>query len=238
MSAVSTRLARITRAVLWIAYGADWLGGVGSHFLFGGTPPAMRWAAPVFLLLATFIVIVTAPEEWRSMTIAFALGFVFEAIGVATGFPFGSYIYSGVLAPSVLGVPLVMAGAWMILIEWVSQLSLPVWAGAVVMIGVDLTLDPLACGTLGFWQWRSGGAYYGVPFMNFLGWFGASLLILYLTRAKPRRSLGVFLAGLSIPLFFVLIGMAHGFWVPSSFGFAVCVFGYARWRSSSVSTRI
>ncbi len=238
MNGDKVRVRRWALIALWLVYGADWCGGVGTHFLLGSTPANMTWAAPVFLFLATAIVFLSAPEEWRVFGISFGLGFVLEAIGVASGFPFGSYTYSDVLAPSVLGVPLVMAGAWMILIAWVRQMELPPVIGALVMAAIDLTIDPLAANPLHFWTWRVPGPYYGVPLLNFGGWFGTSLLILWLSRQKPLRNVSVFAVGLSIPLFFAFVGLAHGFLVPSSAGFAVSAFGYWRWRSSRVSTRI
>src|SRR5689334_14519765 len=39
-------------------------------------------------------------------------GFAVEALGVATGFPFGTYVYSGQLGPKLLGVPLIIPLAW------------------------------------------------------------------------------------------------------------------------------
>src|SRR3954454_20835073 len=39
-------------------------------------------------------------------------GFAVEAVGVATGFPFGVYDYSGELGPRLLGVPLIIPLAW------------------------------------------------------------------------------------------------------------------------------
>ena len=39
-------------------------------------------------------------------------GFAVEAVGVATGFPFGVYDYSGELGPKLLGVPLIIPLAW------------------------------------------------------------------------------------------------------------------------------
>jgi putative membrane protein len=57
-------------------------------------------------------------------------GFAVEALGVATGFPFGDYAYSGALGPRLLGVPLVIPLAW----TWMAY---PAWRAA-----ARLTTEP------------------------------------------------------------------------------------------------
>jgi putative membrane protein len=238
MNADKSSKLRWLKAALWVLFAFDWMGGVGSHLVYGATPANMSWAAPVFLLLASLLVVAAAPDDWRALLISFTVGFAAEAIGVATGYPFGVYVYSTVLAPSVLGVPPVMAGAWMILIAAVRQLRLPFWAGAAAMVSMDLVIDPLAANTLAFWKWRDPGPYYGIPFVNFFGWLLVSLLILWILRRQPRRNPEIMIVGCSILLFFALLALAHGYFAPAALGVLLCGAGYWRWRSSSVSTRI
>ncbi|MEU8254846.1 carotenoid biosynthesis protein [Micromonospora inaquosa] len=57
-------------------------------------------------------------------------GFAIEAIGVATGVPFGSYDYSGELGPKLAGVPLIIPLAW----TWMAW---PAWLAAVRLTGGD-----------------------------------------------------------------------------------------------------
>ncbi|MFD0822936.1 carotenoid biosynthesis protein, partial [Micromonospora zhanjiangensis] len=59
-------------------------------------------------------------------------GLAVEALGVATGVPFGTYAYSGALGPKLLGVPLVIPLAW----TWMAW---PAWLAA-----VRLTRGPAA----------------------------------------------------------------------------------------------
>ena len=40
---------------------------------------------------------------------------VFEAVGLATGFPYGSYSYSDTLGPTLLGVPFLVPLAWLMM---------------------------------------------------------------------------------------------------------------------------
>ncbi len=238
MSVEASRLLGVLRIVLWAAYALNWLGGVGGHLFLGGTPVNMAWAAPLFLLLASTLVVMAQPEDWRALLLSFLFGFIAEAIGVATGYPFGRYAYTPVLAPSVLGVPPVMAGAWMILVAWVRQMRLPFWGGALVMVAIDLLIDPLAANTLAFWKWQASGPYFGIPFSNFAGWFVVSLVILAFLREPPKPNAAVMAVGSSILLFFVLLGFAHGYFVPYSIGGVLCGGGYLRWRSSIKSSTI
>ncbi|MEW2143725.1 carotenoid biosynthesis protein [Micromonospora vinacea] len=59
-------------------------------------------------------------------------GFAIEAIGVATGVPFGSYDYSGELGPRLAGVPLIIPLAW----TWMAW---PAWLAAVRLTGGGAT---------------------------------------------------------------------------------------------------
>ena len=219
---------RSVLAALWIAYTVFWIGGAGGHLLYGGTPANMGWTAPLFLALASLLVVCSNPGDWRACAVSFAAGFAAEAIGVATGWPFGGYHYTGALSPSLFGVPLVVGGAWMILIAWVRQLAIPIWAGAIAMTLFDLVIDPLAANMLGYWTWNAAGFYYGVPLSNFAGWFCISFLILAILRAEPPRSLGVVLTGCSILVFFALVGLAHHYFAPALIGTVICAAGL--WR--------
>lgn len=148
---------------------------------------------------------------WRNALLVFAViavvSFTFEALGVATGLVFGDYYYpSGPLGPLVLGVPPLIqlqyfamgyaslqvarsitgtltsaARGWMLVGASVM--------GAFAMTALDLASDPMQSTQLGDWIWRDGGAYFGVPIHNFIGWFVATgtffvLVNLVLLRAS------------------------------------------------------
>ncbi len=58
-----------------------------------------------------------------------------------------------------------------------------------ILVGLDLLLDPAAV-ALGFWSYAAGGAYYGVPLTNVLGWvLSASVVIIGLDVALDRARL-------------------------------------------------
>jgi putative membrane protein len=77
-------------------------------------------------------------------------GFAVEAVGVATGFPFGTYNYSGELGPKLLGVPLIipLAWTWMAWPAWLAALRLArsrparIALAAAGLAAWDLFLDP------------------------------------------------------------------------------------------------
>ncbi|HEX8185182.1 MAG TPA: carotenoid biosynthesis protein [Blastocatellia bacterium] len=217
-------------------YALMWIGGVGSHIWFESTPAETRWASPVFLLLAGLIVAVTSPRaDLACLLLVLLLGLAAEIIGARYGFLFGDYTYTATLMPQLFGVPLVMASAWMVLVAYVRQmllgLQLPAWVEALVaavwMTAIDLVIDPLAAGTLGYWRWVEPGAYYGIPAHNFFGWFTVSLLIfgavgLLFGRGK-EFNIWARHVGLSILLFFTLIALAHRLILAGVIGAALCL---------------
>ncbi|WP_089157244.1 carotenoid biosynthesis protein [Micromonospora sp. NBS 11-29] len=131
-------------------------------------------------------------------------GFAVEALGVATGFPFGSYDYSGELGPKLAGVPLVipLAWTWMAWPAWLTAVRLtqvvlrrgPAYTGgvnkgprltrvALAAVGLaawDLFLDPQMVAE-GYWTWRDASPALpglpGIPVSNYLGWLGFAVLL-------------------------------------------------------------
>ena len=160
---------------------------------------------------------------------AAGIGFIAEYVGVSYGFLFGQYVYTGTLRPLLLGVPLVMACAWMILFAYVKQMLLPfklskpaeMTISGVWMVAIDLLIDPLAANRLGYWRWIESGAYYGVPARNFLGWFVVSFMIFGIIRQRPQSDLWARAVGLSILLFFTVIALAHQLALAASVGLAL-----------------
>lgn len=86
------------------------------------------------------------------------------------------------------------------------------------MVALDLVVDPVAAGPLGYWRWRDGGAFYGVPLQNFAGWLAVSLLLLALFGGGPQRSSWSRWVGESVLLFFTVLAAAAGLGVPAAVG--------------------
>ena len=116
-------------------------------------------------------------------------GFAVEAVGVATGFPFGTYDYSGQLGPKVLGVPLIipLAWTWMAWPAWLAAVRLArgrvarIAIAAVGLAAWDLFLDPQMVAE-GYWRWLDPTPALpgvpGIPIGNYLGWLGFALVLM------------------------------------------------------------
>jgi uncharacterized membrane protein len=124
-------------------------------------------------------------------------GFAVEAVGVATGFPFGTYDYSGQLGPKLLGVPLIipLAWTWMAWPAWLAALRLARGTAARVLVAAiglaawDLFLDPQMVAE-GYWSWRSPTPALpgvpGIPISNYLGWAAFAVLLIALLNTATR----------------------------------------------------
>ncbi|MEU4334114.1 carotenoid biosynthesis protein [Micromonospora lupini] len=132
-------------------------------------------------------------------------GFAIEAIGVATGVPFGSYDYSGELGPKLAGVPLIipLAWTWMAWPAWLAAVRLTAsstpagsgttagrWVGRIALAAVglaawDLFLDPQMVAE-GYWVWRDATpalpGLAGIPVSNYLGWLLFAVLLMSALR--------------------------------------------------------
>ncbi|OLR93687.1 carotenoid biosynthesis protein [Actinokineospora bangkokensis] len=124
-------------------------------------------------------------------------GLLVEAVGVATGFPFGDYAYTGDLGWSVLGVPAVVPLAWLMM-AWPALLVgralaagpwvVPVAAWA--LASWDVFLDPQMVDA-GHWAWADPTpglpGVDGIPLTNFAGWVVVALaMVAVLHRVVPR----------------------------------------------------
>src|SRR5918992_582910 len=124
-----------------------------------------------------------------------SLAFAIEAIGVATGFPYGAFYYGDALGPRLAGIvpyllplsyaPLVIGA---VAASWGTRLRLPhVLYATLLLVWIDAVLDPGAA-SLGFWVWPQGGVYYGVPPSNYAGWLLSGALATTLLLATGRWS--------------------------------------------------
>ncbi|WP_018251710.1 carotenoid biosynthesis protein [Salinispora mooreana] len=128
-------------------------------------------------------------------------GFAIEALGVATGFPFGSYDYAEQLGPKLAGVPLIipLAWTWMAWPAWLTAVRLTgggptrgtgpavrrIALAAVGLAAWDLFLDPQMVAE-GHWAWRNATPALpglpGIPISNYLGWLLFAVLVMAALR--------------------------------------------------------
>jgi putative membrane protein len=212
-------------------YGFFWVGGVGAYWIFGGPPAHVSWTAPLFLGLAGVLVIAaSALRDWPRMLLCSGTGFLAEILGVHTSVPFGAYAYSNVLSPNILGVPIVMIAAWLILLTYIQEMlrafRLSLWihvgAASVWMTAIDFVIDPLAAGPLNYWTWEHPGWYYGIPATNFLGWLLVSMLAFTVAGPSWRPNRCARWVGLSVIAFFVCVALATNLILAAMIGLALC----------------
>ncbi|WP_212721696.1 carotenoid biosynthesis protein [Nocardioides dongxiaopingii] len=149
---------------------------VASVVLFAGTALAHAWASRG---AATAVLV---------LVVAGGGGLVAEAVGVRTGVPFGSYDYTGTLGTEVLGVPVLVPLAW-VMMAWPALLVARLLVGSPVLRVVvaawaltawDVFLDPQMVDA-GHWAWDDPHpalpGVEGIPLTNFAGWLLVSAVM-------------------------------------------------------------
>jgi putative membrane protein len=186
------------------------IAAVGAQIAYPLTTGSARdhVSVTVVVLLAAACTIhaaVTRGLRWSAGLLAVTAGggLLVEAIGVATGLPFGAYSYaSGRLGPSVAHVPLIIGLAW-------TAGAYPAWCAAervargrhgmrlllagVGLAGWDLYLDPQMVADRR-WSWAPSFASLpgvpDIPLSNYLGWLLTALVMvaaLDLVTELPAR---------------------------------------------------
>jgi putative membrane protein len=245
-ASVPRALPRWRRAALWISlavFAVLWVGGVASAWLGVEREDAGRLAS-LFLLTAALVVLLGERTRRGVLSLACValLGFAVEALGVRFGVPFGRYVYTEALQPQLLGVPVVMGPAWMVLVAFAQdaagRLRLRGWKAvvfaALLTTATDLVIDPLAANRLGYWRWEEAGSYYGVPLVNFAGWFLTALVACRVMGTRARENVWAGLTGAAIMLFFALLALAHSLPYVALVGFALCLARFLMTRLSSL----
>jgi uncharacterized membrane protein len=149
---------------------------------------------------------------WKDALALFAIclvvTFTMENIGIVTGVPFGRYHFEvGSNLPHVGNVPVIVGPLWfgMGYFSWIVAgtllggadrrlngkwdiVALPVIA-AFVMTQWDVVMEPPSATIAKAWIWHDGGAHFGVPLSNYLGWLLTSWLFyqafaIYLGRRR------------------------------------------------------
>lgn len=145
----------------------------------------------------------------RFVVIVFAIAWTSETISMITGFPFGNYHYTEIMAPYLWHVPVFVLPAYALMgyASWslacllldrrsgqpdgFALLCVPLLA-ALAMVLWDLSMDPLRATLESRWVWLDGGAHLGIPISNYLGWFGVTWLMFQSFAAylylRPERS--------------------------------------------------
>ncbi len=178
-----------------------------------------------------------------------------ELLGTSTGFPFGHYSYLNGLGYKIAGlVPFTIPLSWFYLglsalllargglahrgrigqYSWVG-LALSIVIGAALLTSWDFVLDPAMSQTaLPFWYWQQPGAFFGMPYQNFAGWFGTGVVFMTvgtLSWHALKVVPSVAASDLALPLtvyianftFALVMSLGAGFYVPILLGLATGV---------------
>jgi putative membrane protein len=204
----------------------------------GLLPLKFAWIVSVVILLSglmTFISELRVGPPALSVLRFSALFIIFFAVllvGVRTGYPFGSYMYTDGLRFSIIGVPLAMPVAWYAIVinAWrmsevfidtnrSAQLARSALIAGIMTVALDVVLEPMAAKVNYYWLWKWGT----IPVQNYVSWCVLSAAAVWVlaatgrTIAEPdqaavrgRQTNAFLLLGMQWILF-SLTSLAHGF---------------------------
>ncbi len=155
-----------------------------------------------------------------------------EELSVHTGFPFGHYYYSDALGYKLDVVPitiglnylwlyvfpaffvsnLISQGSFLESGNGLGALLFTSLTASILISGIDMAVDPVDATNLSEWVWTKNSftGYYGIPYMNYLGYvivmtpaFFIYGLIERAFGAKPVGPVNIYIA--SVPLIFYFL---------------------------------
>ena len=168
---------------------------------------------PIVLTLLHAILTLSTTRAALFFTLVIVLGFIFEYLGLRDGILFGgayAYMLRGIY---LLTVPVIVLAYWSVFmylgytitnsfLHWLQKekptvlrgsfftVALLSFVDALFVVGIDLFMDPLRV-RMGDWTWIEGGAYFGVPVGNFIGWILLTFVATGIYRLyeyyKPKR---------------------------------------------------
>lgn len=160
---------------------------------------ALPWGVAAGVLFQSSFVLAILHRAWgpvrtvRAVVMVVGLAWLAEAVGTATGYPFGFYDYTAKLQPQVAHVPLLIPLAWLMMLPpaWVIAYRIAgTWSGpafvglsALALTAWDLFLDPQMV-RWGFWVWTEPGGYFGIPWLNFFGWLLTAAVVTLAVRPR------------------------------------------------------
>jgi len=221
----------VTRVPLALA-GLLVLAAIAYPLTHGGARDAVTWTI-VLLGAAVSVTHAGISRGWRTgvgvLLLVAGTAVLVEAIGLATGFPYGEYRYGDVLGPRLLGVPFLVPLAWLMMAwpSWVLAARLArrpvarVAVAAAVFAAWDVVLDPQMV-QAGYWTWahpRPGlPGIDTVPLTNLGGWLLAGLLLMALLEVLVARTATAPRIGDAAPLLvlgWMTLGgaLAHAGWL-------------------------
>lgn len=152
----------------------------------------MAWTGPMYIVtgfvaaLAAWVALVGTRRGLASAAVVVGLAMGVELAGVRFGVPFGDYGYGTTLGPRLFGlVPIVIPLSWFLMLyaslavaaRWDVGPAGTVAGAALGLVAWDVLMDPAMSAAFPFWSWHQGGEYYGMPLVNWVGWFATGILL-------------------------------------------------------------
>jgi len=206
-------MSRHLATICWLLVGAQAALSVTLGFNEDNTLARLGPIISVAVTIAFTALHGTARYGWYNFALFFAIAavvsWIYETASILTGFPFGHYHYTDRLGPKLWLVPLAIIPAYFgtAYLAWtIAQVLLGIYASALtlrtsvflpitaafIMVMWDVSMDPYMATILGNWIWHGGGAFYGVPLVNFFGWYLCvytfyQLFAFYLLNVQARH---------------------------------------------------
>jgi len=152
----------------------------------------MKWTGALYIVTgfvaaaAGWVAVAGIKRGLAGIAVVVAISLGIELMGVATGFPFGGYAYGTTLGPRVLGlVPVVIPLSWFMMLYASAAIAVRFGRGlfgtaliaSLGLLAWDVLMDPAMSAAFPFWSWHTGGVYFGMPLVNWLGWLFTGFVI-------------------------------------------------------------
>ena len=162
------------------------------------------WFARAHILIsgAVLLFVMTRHSGLRwvpALLAVYGLSFTAEHVGTGYGIPFSGYEYTGLLGARLGGrVPLVIPLSWFLMSApaWVlarqtfpdRNQALPrILQATFLLVLWDLALDPAMSFLTPYWLWETSGSFYGMPWVNLVGWAATGLVLMAALEWLDRR---------------------------------------------------
>ena len=206
------------------------------------------YSGPTYVVLAALAALAhaAARSSWMRASLLLVAGTLIslgaELLGTSTGLPFGPYSYTSLLGWRVAGlVPFPIPLSWFYMLyaslamlgrllpprddRW-SKVRWAALAG-LVLTAWDVAMDPAMSFATPHWIWHTRGFFYGMPLLNWFGWWltgsvvaRAMLAIMppseFASRVSPSRFPLVLYAVNGV--FPIAICLRHGLWWAAGLG--------------------
>lgn len=139
----------------------------------------IKLSTSILLLLIIYFIISGVTVGIRNtiifLILSYVITFLIEHTSIYYGVPFGYYVYTSSLGPTLLGVPIIIPLIWTSILFICYELGGALF-GPLFAVFIDIGFDPRFSQTL--WHWITPGQYYGVPISNFIGWYITASIVI------------------------------------------------------------